>query len=179
MIDNQLIALIISTIIDGEATAGIPGTPIRQSFQPTNQGVNTRPTAYMQKVGDRRIGFPKYGDVWDSINEIMVHQELQQYESTFQMSVLATQNPLTPTAYTASDILNFIASILQSSTTVATLESQGVGIIRISDIRNPYFIDDRERNEASPSFDFVLTHKQIIMSTMPIINKTEYNISIV
>lgn len=177
MLDNQLIALIISTIIAGETVANIAGTPIKQAFQPTQQGVNTVPTAYIFKVGDRRVGYPYKADIWDTDNEVMVHTELQQYETTFQISALATQNPATPSAYTASDILNLIAYILQSDTTIVTLEAQGVGIERIADVRNPYFLDDKQRNEASPSMDFVLTHKQIISSTSPIITKTEFQIA--
>lgn len=176
MKDNQLIALIISTIIAQEEIVGIDGTPIKQAFQPTLQGVNTEPTAYMYKVGDRRYGSPNRADVWDPDLEIMTHVETQQYETTFQISALATQNPNTPSQNTASDLLNLIAYILQSSQTIATLEAQGVGILRVRDVRNPYFMDDRQRNEASPSLDFTLTHKQIILSTVPAITKTEYQI---
>ncbi len=176
MKDNELIALIISTIISQEAIANIPGLPIKQAFQPTQQGVNKVPTAYLHKIGDKRYGYVDRRDVWDSINLVMVHQELQQYETTFQISTLATQDPKTPAAYTASDILNLIAYILQSSTTITILEQQGIGILRVMDIRNPYFKDDKGRNEASPSFDFILTHKQIILSTVPIVSKTEFNI---
>ncbi len=176
MLDNQLIALIISTLIAGEAVAGIEGTPIKQAFQPTNQGVNTGRTAYLHKIGDRRYGWVERKDVWDADAEVMRHQEMQQYETTFQISALVTQNPKTPNDYTASDLVNLIAYILQSSTSISILEAQGVGILRITDVRNPYFANDKQRNEASPSFDFTLTHKQTILSLVPIVNSTEFNI---
>jgi hypothetical protein len=176
MLDNQLIALIISTIIAGEANAGIPGVPIKQAFQPTNQGINIKPTAYLDKIGDRRIGFPYRYDAYDSMTGAMAHEELQQYETTFQIGCLSTQDPANTTQYTASDIVNLIAHIMQSDTTITTLIDQGIGILRVEDVRNPYFIDDRNRYEAHPSFDFVLTHKQIILSTTPIIDTAFYNI---
>lgn len=159
-----------------KASAGIPDVIVKQSFQPTQQGVNTKPTAYLHKIGDERYGFPEWSEVWDSNSETMIHGDSQQYQTTFQVSALAIQDPAVPSNFTASDILNRIAYILQSQTTVATFEAQGVGILRVRDIRNPYFTDDKQRNEASPSFDFVLTHKQIINSTSPIITKTELNI---
>lgn len=168
MLDNVIIPLIINTLIAGETIAGISGTPIKQAFQPTTQGANSVPTAYIYKISDRRFGFLGRSDVWNTNTSQMVHTETQQYESTFQLSTLATQNPATPTQYTASDICNLCASILQSSAAVATLEAQGVGIERVTDVRNPFFLDDREQFEASPSFDFTLTHKQIITSTTPI-----------
>lgn len=175
--DNVLIPLIINTIIAGEYAAGIPGTPIKQAFQPTAQGANTQPTAYFYKIGDKRIGYVGRTDVWDTVNSVMVHTETQQYETTFQISALAQQSPTNPTQYTASDILNLIASILQSSVAVATLEANNVGILRITEVRNPYFLDDYERNEASPSMDVTFTHKQIIRTQMPIINATEIQIA--
>lgn len=176
MLDNRLIALVISTVIAGEATAGIPGTPIKQAFQPTLQGANTQPTAYLHKVGDRRVGSPRRSDVWDQDDAVMIHMELQKYETTFQISALATQDPKTPTQYTASDILNLIAYILQSSATIAAFEAQGVGILRVTDVRNPYFLDDRMQNEASPSFDFTLTHSQVITSTVPVVGERVFQI---
>lgn len=176
MLDNRLIALIISTVVAGEATAGIPGTPIKQAFQPTLQGANSGPTAYLYKVGDRRVGFPYRADVWDQAHGVMVHTELQQYETTFQFSALATQDPNTPAQYTASDILNLVASILQSTASIAAFEAQGVGILRVTDVRNPYFLDDRQRNEACPSFDATFAHKQVVTSTSPIITEYEYQI---
>lgn len=172
MYDNQLIALILNTIIAGEDIAGIPGTPVKQAFQPTQQGLNTCPTAYLYKLYDHRMGFPYRGDVWNPATSQMVHTELQQYETTFQISALATQDPKTPTQYTASDILNLIAYILQSSVAIAVFEAQGVGIERVTQVRNPYFLDDRQRNEAAPNLDFTMTHKQIIASTSPIISES-------
>lgn len=176
MLDNALISLIISTIIAGEAIAAIPGLPIKQAFQPTQQGVNTGPTAYLYKVGDHRYGWVAREQVWDVARSEMVATELQQYETTFQMSALATQDPNNTTGYTASDILNLVASILQSAVSIQTLQDNGVGILRITDVRNPYFTDDRDRHAAEPSFDFVVTHKQIVTSTTPVIESTEFQI---
>lgn len=172
MFDNQLITLIIATIISGESTAGIPETPIKQAFQPTQQGVNTQPTAYLYKLFDELVGTPYSADIWDTDSETLVHTQLQQYATHFQINALSTQDPKTPMQYTASDILNLIASILQSDATIATLQAQGIGIQKIKVAQNPAFTDDRDRNEYAPYLEFILTHKQIITSTTPIIDAT-------
>ena len=169
MLDNALITLIIQTLIAGESVAGIPGTPIAQAFQPTNQGVNTAPTAFIYKISDRRYGFTGTSDVWNPDTSTMDHVETQTYETTFQLSTLATQYPQTPMQYTASDIANLCAAIIQSDLAIATFQAQGVGIERVTDVRNPYFNDDRGQNEANPSFDFTMTHHQIITSSAPIL----------
>ncbi len=176
MLDNQLIALIISTLVAQEETASIPDTPIKQAFQPTQQGVDTLPAAYLHKLGDHRLGSPQRAEVWNTDTETMEHTETQQYETSFQISVLSTQIPSDIEQYTASDILNLIAYILQSTKTVETFQAAGVGILKIGDIRNIYFTDDRARNEASPSFDFTVVHKQIVQSVSNVVESTEFDI---
>lgn len=177
MLDNALIEMIINILTAGASGAGIPGILIKQSNQPTMQGSNSAPTLYLYKIGpDRRVGSVYRQDVYNSGTGAMDHIETQQYESMFQLSGIATQNPQTPDAYTASDIANLAAYIMQSSATITTLEASGVGIYRISDVRNPYAKDDRYEFEATASFDFILTHKQVITSSMPIINTAEFQI---
>jgi hypothetical protein len=170
MLDNALITLIIKAIIAGESAASIAGTPVAAAFQPDLQGVNSQPTAYIYKIGDERVGFVGRTEVWDKTNHVMVHTEIQQYTTTFQISALAQQSPATPTQYTASDILNLVASILQSSVTIATLEAKDVGVLHIGQIRNPYFTDDYQRNEAAPNMDVIFCHKQVISTQSPAIS---------
>jgi E217 gateway protein gp29 len=100
-----------------------------------------------------------------------VYTETQQKASAFRAIALATQDPTNPNQLTASDIANLACYVLQSQTAIQTLEAQGVGILRIPEISNPYFVDDRERYEAAPAFDFQLTHKQIIVTGAPIISE--------
>lgn len=201
MLDNQLITLIIQILNTGFANLGVPamtGVLVKQANQPTQQGANSAPTVYLTKIGDRRIGSMKRSSVWvpatslnittesgteittESGNPIgtdagsMVNTQLQQYETSFQLSVLATQDPSDLTALTASDILNYAAFVMQADDCISALESNGIGILRINQVRNPYFSDDRQRFEAVPSFDFTLTHKQIIVKNAPIISTEEF-----
>jgi hypothetical protein len=104
------------------------------------------------------------------------YTETQQYISTFQMSALATQDPSNVESLTASDILNYGVYVMQTGSTIASFEAQGVGILNIAQVRNPYFSDDRVRYEASPSCDFRLTHKQIVTSVIPVILSDELQV---
>lgn len=206
MLDNQLIALIGQILTSGlGGIAGLEAIAIKQANQPTQQGANSAPTIYLTKIGDKRIGTMARKAVWvpneaDSISTesgdiiteesgnpigiddglpptgTMVYTQLQQYESTFQLSALATQDPADLTGLTASDILNYAAWVMQSEDCITTLEAQGIGILRVADIRNPPFSDDRQRFEYIPSFDFTLTHKQTIVKTAPVIKTEEFQI---
>ena len=175
MLDNQIIALVKSVVEAQEATATIPGVVIKQAFHPTQQGVNTAPTGYMFKVGDHRLGTPERSDVYDTNSSTIIHTETQQYETMFQMSALSTQDPSNTSQYTSSDILNYIAYCLQSNYAIETFTANGIGIYNVPDVRNPYFMDDRERHQASPSFDFTIVHKQIITSTSNVVQSVNFS----
>lgn len=169
MTDNQLIQLFLPIIQAGLIADGFTNVITKQANQPTQQGVNSGPTVYFFKVASKRYGFLGRLDQWDSVSTTMVHTESQYYETTFQISALVRQLPTTPNQYTASDLVNEVASIIQSDNARDILNASGVGILRVTDISNPYFVDDRDQFEASPSFDFVLTSQASRVGTTPVV----------
>lgn len=176
MTDNGLIQLFLPIIKMGLIADGYLNVVTQQSNQPTMQGINTAPTIFFYKIGDHRYGFVGRYDKWNNITSKMDYREIQVYETTFQVSALVLQTPLNTNTYTASDLVNEVSSILQSSSTIETLMAQDVGILRISEIANPYFFDDRDNFEASPSFDFTLTYNQTRVSTDPVVESFNYGI---
>lgn len=177
MLDNQIIKIVRDLIIAGMTARGISGVSVKQSFQPTQQGANTAATVYLYKVSDKRYGFLGRKDVWNSAQNRIDHVETQQYETTFQVNALVIQDPSNINSLTASDIVNAVAGIIQSDTAINTFHTNGIGILRVTDVRNPYFVDDKGRHEASPNFDFTLTHKMIVSSTTPVIETVEFEIN--
>jgi hypothetical protein len=175
--DNELIQLFLPIINAGLIADGYTGVSVIQSNQPTQQGLNTNPTVYFYKVNNKRYGFLGRYDKWDTVNSVMVHTEDQYYETTFQVSALVLQNVYNTNSYTASDLVNDVASIIQSDNTLNILNNAGVGILRVTDIANPYFVDDRDQFEASPSFDFTLTYRQTRVTTDPVVQSVKLNIN--
>lgn len=169
MTDNELIKLFLPIIKAGLIEDGFMDVSVKQSYQPTMQGINTNPTVYFFKVANKRYGFLGRKDVWNPLTSTMVHTESQYVETTFQVAALVTQNPKNTNRPTASDLVNDVASIMQSDKTRDILNKRGVGILRVMDIRNPYFFDDKDNFEASPSFDFTLQFLNDRVSTSPII----------
>lgn len=169
MTDNQLIQLFLPIIQAGLIADGFNNVITKQANQPTQQGINSGPTVYFFKVASKRYGFLGRWDKWNTNTSKMVHTEAQYYETTFQISALVRQYPITPNQYTASDLVNEVASIMQSDNARAILNNSGVGILRVTDIVNPYFVDDHDQFEASPSFDFVLTSQASRVTTDPVI----------
>lgn len=160
MLDNELFRLIIGTMNAQLVLAGIPGVPIAQANQPTQQGVTIQPAAWLYKLGDVEQGYPE--KTYAYVNGAEVYTQKQVLKTMFQLSALATQNPAVTTQFTASDILNIMSMVLQSDVTIQTFSAVGVGILDIKDIPNPYFTDDRGRFEASPNLSFSITHTRTI-----------------
>lgn len=176
MLDNQLIALVFQILNAGKAGAGIPTVLYKQSYQPTKQGANSAPTAYLNKLFDEVIGSPFRLDEWDVHDGEIIHTESQQYGTHFQLTALATQDPTDVNSLTASDILNLSRYILQCDVGIQAFQTAGAGIQRITAVRNTPFQDDRQNWEYQPSFDFIITHKQIITSTTPVIESTDFQV---
>ena len=178
MNDKQMAALFMAQLLPAiQAAPGLSGVKLARNFQPRQQGANSSPYAYFYKVGDHRHGSPQRKDVFDAQANAFTHTEIQQYESTYQFSAWVPQDPKDVTGLTESDILNAVSSIMQSDAIISAFNAAGVGILRVTDVRNPYIMDDHDRFEAVPSFDVILTHKRTSVSTIPAVATYESNVS--
>lgn len=177
MLDNQLFPLIIQVINASLAAQSITGVTVRQSYQPTQQGTPSGPSLNITKIYDHRHGFIAREEIWNPDISEMVFTETQVMESRFQISALSIQNPANQNQLTATDLVNAAAFALQSQATLDTFQNNNVGIERIMDIRIPQFADDYDRYEANPNFDFTLTHKQVIISDVPIVDNFTFNLN--
>lgn len=157
MTENELIANLFTVINAGLASRGI-SVGMEQSYQPTQQGTPSTPCIYLHKISDSEYGFPGKNNTYDKTNLVMVHTETQILETTFQVNATAAQDPSNITQLTSGDYVKAVARILGSDAAVVALQTLGIGIYRIQKITNTYFRDEREQNEASPSFDFTVTY---------------------
>ena len=96
----------------------------------------------------------------DPANELL-ETEFQIYQTTFQISTLVTQNAGSINIPTASDLCTIAANCLQSRPTIRKFSSLSIGLLRVSEVRNPYFSDEQFRHAAMPSFDVVLEYSRV------------------
>lgn len=145
-----------------------------RSYNPTNAGRPGVPTILVQHLGDVRYGSPRRESVPDAALPAgqMRTALVQAMESTFQV------NAMTPVDWTLEpvDLANLAAGIMQSDRALTALRTAGVSILRVRDVRNPKFRNDRDQYEASPSFDFTVTHDQIMLSQTPAAIVGELNV---
>lgn len=152
----------------------LPGVAIIRSYQPNE--IPGRPLgAYvsMHKIGDVRYGSPRRSNIWDADAGIMRTQFVQAYESTFQLTGDTAE---ATNVFTTSDMINQVASYLQTDEAIAHFRQYGVGLLRIRDVRQVFFTNDRDQQEADPSFDFTLAHERAIISAVPAVSTVELNI---
>lgn len=177
MLDNQLVQVFLP-VINAQLTAyGYTGVTVIAANQPTQQGIPTGPTVYFHKLNDHRLGFLRRFDTWNELTSVMTHTEEQQYETTFQVNALVIQSPATPNQYTASDLVNDVCFIMQSDYTREILYNNQISILRVTDVTNGYFVDDKDNFEANPSFDFTLSYVRSKVSTGKVVSQAELDIN--
>lgn len=168
MNDNQIIKVLRDVLITGLANNGQSDALVQQAYQPTQQGANTSKSVYFFKVDNVRYGFGSREYSYGTFLSTLVESQL--YITTFQIQAWVRQIPTEVVDYnllTASDLVNLCARILVSQASLAVFNANDIGVLRITDVRNPFFIDDRGQFETSPSFDIQLTSKTDMTSTIP------------
>jgi hypothetical protein len=170
MLDNDLIQIFLPILTTNLIAQGYSDVVVKQDYQPTQQGADNAKTVYFHKIDDHRYGFPERNSFYDPSNPpgVMTRIAKQFYETRFQFSAWIRQEP-TIIGLTSSDLVNIVAAIFQDQSVVNQLDQQNIGVLRITDVRNPMFLDDRDEYQASPSFDLTLIHQQIITLTAPAI----------
>lgn len=185
MLDMQLFIMLKGIIEAAEPdfsipkVNGLPGILVAQNYQPTQQGVATRPTAFLEIIGHQRIGQPRREDYFDADTSTEIHKETQKMITKFQLSALVKQDADSLTQLTAADVVNLIGMILQNSQTIEQIEAQGCGMLLEKDTRNPKFLDDYNRFEANPSLDFGITHDLIVTRSQNVLQSTELDIYVI
>jgi hypothetical protein len=168
MLDNDLIRLFRPLLINGFLRSGFNNVTVQQSYLPNRQGVPSNPVVYFQKLYDKRYGFCSNNTEYDYDLNQMIRTEEQVYETTFQVSSLLKQDP-SNIGYTSSDLINIASQTMQTETTLKALNSAGVGILRVTNVRNPFDLNDKDEFASSASFDFTLTHNQILKTVSDLI----------
>ncbi len=173
MMDNELIALLITIVQDGMTEDGYLNIPVIQMFQPTQQGVNLEPTIFLGKRKDYWYGWKQILKVYDLLDEVFIITERQRVETTFAFRALAIQNPQDTSLPTASDLLNEVGDVLRSQRTIEYLATLDLGILRTTEVSNEYDLDDRDQFEAAPTFTTTLVHSRTRIIRVPVVESTE------
>lgn len=175
MRDTQLYTAIRSFLLAQFATSEEPTTKVKQLRQPISLGADTGPTIYFQKLFDTEIGSPKRKAVWNAGRGDFDNQLVQKVATTFQILGIYKQTAA-GLGWTASDLANEAKAFLQTDDAIAAFLFIGVGVERITSVRNPDFTDGQSQFEFMPTFDFVLTHDQVTVTRTPRVSGYEFDL---
>lgn len=166
MTDNELIDIFAGQLELAVVSGGWDFLVIQKN-QPEKQGLPSTPSVFFEKLFDHRYGFPIISNTYDSLTDTFVEKNLQVYETTFQVSALVKQDPSDLAIPTASDVVNHVCMYMQSRRVISLLNLVDVAVLRVTAVRNPYFVDDRVRYEGNPNFDIIVTSKREINFSTP------------
>lgn len=175
MNQKPLNALIRTQILAGLARYGVTDIPVKQGYQPTTQGRVPR-CVYFWPLTDVPEGWQYRAQATDPVSLELRTRETQIMATSYQMGALIPDDPSDDNQKTAMDITALCRQIVCSQPFVTALTAQGVGVRRPSDIRNPQFVNEQSQFEYEPSFDFTVTHKQVIIQLTDSIEAVEFNI---
>ena len=143
------------------------GYVVMQKNNLTQEGVPSAPTVFFEKLFDYAYGWPGTTRKAVMNKKEFLDKTTQQWEATFQISAMVRQIETDATLPTASDVVQYVKIFLQTPTVMRRLRALGLGLLRITNVRNPYFQDDHNQIEANPNFDMVVTYQRSILMITP------------
>jgi hypothetical protein len=178
--DNTLFALIADALDAASALAGWNYVTVQRD-QPSPQGAVTAGTVYLERQFDDRYGWPAASSQYNPFvgpsqpgvlpQGTYTKTELQWIEARFQVSAMVIQNPADLTIPTALDVVRQAAQYMNARSIVKALKrTNGVSILKVGQVRNPWDKDDRDIYEATPSFDLVVQYQAELVFTIPATN---------
>lgn len=162
MNDQQLITAIRMELLRELPGQGYDEVQVLQNYQPDNEGRVTGPVVYIHKISDPRYGWQSRVESENPLTGRIIRKESQWMRSGYQFTCMAPGYP--------ADLANTCAMLMNSRSVIESLMAQGVGIERITEIRTPYFKNDKDQFEQTPSFDVIFTHQRTITTGGEVVN---------
>lgn len=175
MKEEELATLVRAQLIAGLARYGVTGIPVLQGYSTVNEG-RMDAAIYFWPLPDAPEGWQYRRHVTDPETLLMTTEETQVIASTFQVSPFIPLDPGSPPTHTAKDIATLCRMVVQSQPFIRAMTRSKVGVRLPTLIRNPKFVNDRDQYEDNPSFDFTVTHKQVIIQDTDSITRIEVDI---
>lgn len=179
MTDNDVWVILTAMLDSAIVSSGLDASNVifARAVQPRQEGAISQPALYCHRISSKRYGWQSRKDNYNSTDDNFDHTESIITESVYQVSAEVSEDPNDLSELTAFDVVSRIALQLNSYAVRQFLLSNDIAIIRIIDVRTPFFKNESDQFEPEPSFDFTISYKQNIMSKVSSITEYEGNIS--
>lgn len=135
---------------------------VQAGRQPTKQLLRDN-TVYLFAISENRHGVQRRN--YNPHDGHMGHVESTLVSKTVQVQAFRKHNIKNLDDYTASDLCAVVKMIISSLPYIELLQSHGVGVSNVVDMREPEFINAAGDYEKNPSFDFDLSFTRTIKPT--------------
>jgi len=178
MRENEFAILLQSALtqfVKNRIPGGGADVEFSQNFQPTQQARPEGKAVYFKRLFGKRYGWP--GVAYDFVpdRDNFDRSEAQIVETRYQFSV-TTPADTDPAAITHFDILEGVASGLQSPRFLAYLKAAGAQVLRIVDMNNVPFKNDQDQFEDYPTFDAIFLYVNEYVDEVEKLTATEAKI---
>ena len=132
-------------------------------------GMPSGPVIFIRKLFDAPYGSPRRTSKLDpdDVSGALVWTARQVYESTVQVTAHADEGALT----TASDLANWARAVFELDPVLERLASKGAGVLRVAQVRETPYQNDRNQTQYVPSFDLVVRHARSLKIAVPRISR--------
>lgn len=165
MTDSELIQLFADELEYIISTQNY-NLPVIQLNQPHQQALTSEGAVYFSFLFDHKHGWQQNKTEYVAARGDFTETSTQHVESRVQISVLQEEEPGV-IKRTAKDIAHELSMRMAAPGSLKRFRQKNVGILRVLDVQNPAFVDDKERYERFPSFDVVFTHNRTVTDIIP------------
>ena len=169
--ENDIWRIVVELVRSGVA-ADHPGVQVKRVYQQATQSAGDGPLVTLYRIGNRKVGALGKAEKWQRDEQVMQQTETWRQELTIQAGAIVPQSKDAP-AFTGADVLELLAVFLHGDAALARLAKEGVGILKITDIREIPFRDDADQFSINVNFDFTLTYTQSRIRTIPVFESEE------
>lgn len=170
MIDRLL--LIRQSLLPLLAEQGMGDVLVVTSYQKESNGRTNGPTLYFFELPTGgTYGWQGRKNTFDPATEIMTREETQVIRESFQIMGLNDSGE----GVSPKDLTNMALMLIGSQSFRELISPEGAGVERITAIRSPTFVNDRDQFEKSPSFDFTLAFTGRILQQSRALERVEIN----
>lgn len=174
--ENRLWEILLPVVKAG--VASLPGMAVKRAYQPTTQGDGNAPRLLLHRAYSRRYGAQSTSQEW-RVDEYgqgkMIAVDTWRKEDTYQANALVNREP-EDEGYTAKDALELLSAHLQSEPALMALKKEGIGVLRVNDITETPYEDDRGSYRVSVSLQFTITYKQTQEREVPVATGADFRI---
>lgn len=172
--DNQIFSDFTSLVNEALTAFNVTNWQVRQLKQALKINVLS-PSIFISIISNNQLGRQYYKK--SKQDSFYIKKNNKKQEITIRFSALRTRLLTdTTTTYNSEDVLQLIASYIQSTDGITSLSNLGYAQYRSANISNPDFVNDSDNFEFMPYFDITFLYTNSWQSQISNIESVSGNI---